>query len=516
MAQTCGTCGRSWGDRATFCGVCGALLSRPLPGRDRTAEPGSSERAQRRRPLVLGVLGTVALVGVVVVVPTLSLGRGDPVDTTIAVPDEGDLQTAPTDATAHPRVDPPQVSCTRAEVEFDCVRWSRALAPPAAGMPDDRSWLVGLGDHIAITSPDGLEVVDAATGTRLWRIDPATQVHPVGVTRGALLLARPGRTTLVDLDDGQELWSATLGPDVRGEVAGDDVVYTGTDRGASPAGLAARDHETGEVRWVWPSSWQQLHVRRIGHDRVWVDSGSAGSALVDATTGQLLAQLDRGDDTWALGVADGTVVTISRRPWDVPPDAATPAGENEVVLRGFDAADGSVRWQREVSVPRWWMDFGTVGSLVLAPSVDVLTALDAASGQVVWEAPRSDREQLALHGAASVFAVVPTDSPEPDVVITIDQDTGVVRARARETGSVAWEQPVSPPTQWWPAVVDHGMVLLQGHDGLEFLATSTGDHLLRVRVTTTDLQLTGLDPVMLFDHRSGHVIRLDVSEADGP
>lgn len=504
MTQTCETCGRSWGDRAMFCGVCGALLDRPLPNRG----PDDDRPTWWRRPLVGGGLAIIALVGIVAAVPTLSIQRTDPVeDTSIDVPDVDDLQAAPGNTRTRRTVEPPDVSCTSDDVEVDCVAWSRGLVEPMGTTQNGRqTWPVMFGGRLLLIGNGEVEAVDATTGTRLWRRTGMPEdSHPVGAT-DELLVLLGSETSLLDLDTGETRWSvSTFGRHVFGAVAHDDVVYTGTDSDAAEWGVTARDPRDGAVRWTWPTEWSDVRLQRLDGERLLVAAAGEGMAVLDATTGEERSRAEGLSDGWIIDVVGDTLVTVLHP--DVDPSEPNRAGDPGAVVTGHDIVDGTVKWQRDVRSSE--ASFTPVAGVMIAPSSRHLTALDAGTGEVVWEVGTTASERVAQPRLAGPWSAEPSGSADLGLVVTMDERGPMLRGRDVTTGETVWERELQ--ARPWHAVMLGAITVVQTNSGIDLVSTATGQE--HFHLDSPDLQVVGVDPLIVFHPVSGYVTRLDLHAA---
>ncbi len=507
MTQTCETCGRSWGDRAMFCGACGALLNRPLPGRgERTSSTSST---WWRRPLVVGGVVTAALVGVVAAVPTLSIERQDPVDTSIDVPDSDDLRAAPADATVRPHVDPPEITCSAQDLEYDCIVWSRqVIQPPAPGSEGALTWAFAANPGVVVGDDERIDLIDVTDGARLWSIDAPSHGFPQGLGDESMTFSERGTTRVIDLRDGQTRWTfETRGSSVHhGDWVDGDVIYTTAEEMDGAPGVTARDIEDGAVLWRWPTETQDVHVQPLAPDRLLaVSYDTHEAAILDATTGREVAWIEESFTLdWVLGVSDGVAVTVQVIDHGEPSDG-NPAGDGGALLTGVDVETGTVVWEQEVRASQ--ASFGVHQGMVLAPSARHLTALDATTGELLWEVPASSSEAVADHGGGGWWRPRSLSTgTSAEHVLTLDQRGGMLRARTPESGEVVWQRPVAGHP--WHASVMGDEVVVFGGEHLHVLAASTGQELLRL--DAREQQFVQPDPLIVFDHRSGYLTRVDV------
>lgn len=507
VTQTCETCGRSWGDRAMFCGACGALLNRPLPSRGDHASSTSS--AWWRRPLVVGGVVAAALVGVVAAVPTLSIERQDPVDTSIDVPDSDDLQAAPADATLRPHVDPPEITCSQLGIEYDCIVWSRQVIQPRDSRGDGGpTWAFAASRGVVVADDQRVDLIDVADGARLWSIDTPSHGFPRGLGDEFMVFSDPGTTRVIDLADGQTRWTFDGGGSVGSDWIDGEVIYTGATGPTDAPGVTARDVDDGTDLWTWETAWEDVSLQHLAADRLLATSYNTGeSAILDASSGREVARVGGLLNDWVLGVADGVAVTVQVLDHGEPSDA-NPAGDGGAVLAGVDVETGTVRWEQEVRASQ--ASFGMHDGLVLAPSARHLTALDTATGETVWEVPTASSEVVADHGGWRPWRPPSLDdSPPPEHVLTVDQRNGLLRARAPQSGEQVWQRPLTGQP-WHASVVGEDEVVVFGGEHLHVLHASTGQEVLRL--DAREQQFVQFDPLIVFDHRSGYLTRVDVPD----
>ncbi len=501
MSRTCESCGRTWRSGATFCGACGDLLPDALAA---TVVRQSDGSGSRRRP-VLAVALAVAVVAGAAAVPTLSIERTPPVTGEIGVPEVGDLQAAAPASVPAPRRDVPSptITCRRDGEPLDCVAWSRNLMPPM-GPDGNTAWVTPAGRRLLLPGPDGLEAVDAATGTRLWRRDDLPEVFPMDVS---------GDLAVVQTHDGGEgigLLDLATG-DLRGQWRGptmlwgnllfDDLVLTPPDAGAEP-GIVARGLHDGVARWRWSTAWPWTQVMAAGGDRLVLvaDGGEGGMAVLDRRNGNEIARTDASAG-WVLGIVDQTLVVVE------PHDGANgpnPAGDGGAVLRGLSTTDATVQWEREV--PASQVPFGLADGVVVAPSTGLLTVLDATTGDVAWDVPLDSTSDLANHGG--FFGWPDDDTPDlPTAVLTIDRTAHELVARNSRSSEVTWRREL--PDGFAQATAFGDAVWLDGPSGFALLDAATGR--ATVEVTAPGVPVVSLDPLVLFHPPSGTVARLDPS-----
>lgn len=276
------------------------------------------------------------------------------------------------------------------------VEWERDLGAAILGAPAIASDLVFVG-----TEDGNVVAVDVATSAEAWRraLDDGAVMASLLVADGSLYAATDGGS-LVALSPatGEELWRIDVGGAItRGGAYSNGFLYVGaTDRG-----LAAIEIGTRSIRWRADLGRGEIGTPSVGEGRVYAGRGLSGTGTLH--------------DLVAMDVRDGTIA------WTF----ASPVGEQVHM--------GALAHGR-----------------VYATSEDgSATALDPATGAVVWSTPVGDR----LTTPATVVGDVLFVASEPHSVTALDAATGRVLWSIDVTGK---------PTM--PAIVD----------GLAFVGTDLG------------------------------------------
>ena len=207
---------------------------------------------------------------------------------------------------------------------------------------------------------------------------------------------RDGVLRSVDID-GKVRWTVnTPTPFYAGVLIKDGVVY-------SPGGdglLRAIKADTGQVLWSYDCGEELVTVPVLAEGRVLVASQSATLYAVDMNDGKWLGQYRR---TPPAGF-------ILR-------GASTPVVRDGVVYLGFsdghaaalDAKTGAALWDRVLSTGTQFIDvsstpgFDAAGHLIVASYKDGLFALDAKTGDTVWQTSASGLAYVLVRGRV-VFA----------------------------------------------------------------------------------------------------------------
>lgn len=500
MAQVCGTCDRSWDDRAAFCGSCGARLAGPPPTRPTGDRHEGDEAATRRWRWV--VLGAVLVVGTALAVPAIDLDGTPPVTGDVGVPDRDTLQSAVAAGTGQPPADtdtagasptpvpPPNVSCFRgtSRIEFPCVLWIRRVHDTAT---TGQEMTVAGGARVVAIGPGSLRGYDAATGRQVWTqpLDRPVDTAQVGDEVGVLHYG--GRAEVFALDDGRWLWGVDAFTPLYGQTVADSRVLTG-DRDADGPKLAVYGARDGALRWEARTGGATIFSVLASSDRgALVLTHDNRTIFLDRATGEPAWALPEGAQV--LDVAEGTAL-VATFPGD------RDGGSDETLLQAVDLRTGTVRWRHAAGA----RDAPPVvqGNRVLVPADDRLTALDVSSGAVAWTVrtpgPEVPVSGPGVHGAGADASVVLTSSR-----------TGVLHGRDRASGKVRWrhDQPTGPGT----VMHRDGLVLLRTADGMEAIDVTTGQQLIRVHADGP-LRAIGMDPELAMDHRSGYAVGFDFPE----
>jgi outer membrane protein assembly factor BamB len=238
-----------------------------------------------------------------------------------------------------------------------------------------------------------------------------------------------GRLAAFDLSDGNQLWTFAGSSGMRGTPAvSDGVVYTG---GGTAGGIHAVSAATGELIWKLETPGRRTIYTSptVVDGVVYVATGFTTTAsdtvyALDADTGAVLWSRDVGPRVFGgPAVADGLLFVASA---------------SAQTLYALDAATGSPVWTYELTGEDEFIGSPSVadGTVYVTTSVPPdglapgfqgkLLAIDAATGQVRWEAPGHGDGQgtaPAVHG---------------DLVIAGSHGLGMVAAYDRHTGEPVW------------------------------------------------------------------------------
>ena len=274
------------------------------------------------------------------------------------------------------------------------ILWRAEVPLPGFGSPvvwDRRVFLSG-----ADRRAQEIYCWDAVTGELAWRRKieavPRTPSTPPRVTAdtgyaastmavnatAAFAIFATGDLAAVDFD-GNLLWARNLGlPEHMYGYASSLALYGGSvivqfDQ-TSGGRLLAVDAATGETRWQVPRrvqpSWASPAVVRSGDRTLLLVNGSPILAAYDPADGRQLWQVDGmlGEIAPSPAYADGRVF----------------AGNQLLNLIAVDAASGQMIWETYDDLPDVASPLVAGELLITAASYGVVTCLEAATGDLVW------------------------------------------------------------------------------------------------------------------------------------
>jgi len=227
---------------------------------------------------------------------------------------------------------------------------------------------------------------DAATGKESWRVDAGQKLSAGVGCDGALVAVGTleGEVIALDAASGKVRWRARVSSEVLSVplVTGDLVIVRSAD-----SRLFALDANDGKRRWLYQRSSPALSVRSpsgMVADRGYVFAGFAGGKLVSIA-------LANGGMRWEATVSLPRGTTELERVTDVV--GSPVVAEREVCavayqgrIACFDAANGNPLWSREIS--------STAGLaidaryLFVSDDKGTVIALDRAGGSSLWKQDR--------------------------------------------------------------------------------------------------------------------------------
>ena len=294
------------------------------------------------------------------------------------------------------------------------------------------STMPGSSPDRGVTCADGEDpavgAIDLANGEVVWVACSSAEVWRslVGATDEVVVVSEAGdypeaQTVGVSTADGAELWrrptTAGMGEIPRGPVAGADIVVRVSDAGT---GLVGFDVLTGDEVWR-----EDVAVQLLGQGETVIVV-----ADTEPVNGQLpgIRGLDRatGAEVWSSDIwfGDSSGTGVARGPAAVWDDTiAVPTNET---LTAVDMATGATLWTAAQTDHPEAADGVVVGATPGSGPDRSIRALDAATGEVLWEAPGQFSYGDLLAVGDGIVAVLNNDGTE---IVAYELRTGDERWR---------------------------------------------------------------------------------------
>ena len=317
-----------------------------------------------------------------------------------------------------------------------------------------------------VTCADGeypaVGAVDLANGEVSWVVCSSAEVWRslVGATDKVVVVSEAGdypeaQTVGFSAADGTELWrrptTAGMGDIPRGPVAGAGVVVRVDETGT---GLVGLDVLTGDEVWSKDVAAQPLgqgETVTVVADTEPVDGQPSGIRGLDRATGAEVWS----SDIW-FGDSSGT--GVARGPAAVWDDKiAVPTSDT---LTAVDMATGATLWTAPQTDHPEAVDGVVVGSTPASGPTRSIRALDAANGDVLWEAPgQSSYGDLLAVG---------------DGIVAVSDGSEIVAYELR-TGAERWRRAAEGPAQ--PQLIAGTTLISLWEATLSAISTSDGSTL---------------------------------------
>jgi outer membrane protein assembly factor BamB/predicted Ser/Thr protein kinase len=294
--------------------------------------------------------------------------------------------------------------------------------------------------------------LNALTGKLLWRhlMSPATAKTQFLVPAQGVLAAANGYTGVaptgwaggaygLDPGTGKLLWS-TQAVYVNGLDTAGGMVYMGAAvRDPDTGGVSAVSTSTGELLWTFdmPTTVDINGTVKVSNGVVYVNSSKGEIFALNAATGNPLWRFADPTATFTngIGIVNGVLYTSS---------AHNKKDNAEAVLYAIHAQTGRVLWEHPLGAMPYGDSAGIAGggglifAIVLrepssssSPGLGMLSALNATTGQLVWQVP--------IPGGASSIAENPGD-----MVYTANSH-GVIDGWQADTGNHLWSYHAPKP-----------------------------------------------------------------------
>ncbi len=338
------------------------------------------------------------------------------------------------------------------------------------------------------TNDNTLLALDPADLNERWRFDAGGTVWSIVPTAEALYVgSTDGHLYAVDPDNGEELWRFQTGDELETAAAiGDDRVFVGGRRARA---LAALDPDDGSEVWrLAGSPFTTPPV--VAEGLVFLGGGDDNLYAVDAASGAIRWRFAAGNGSTGQGpaVVDGVVY--------LPAD--------EVGIYALDAQSGEERWLAEI--PGQYLSSPAVVDGVVYVAGDYagrLVALDAATGELLWGAPKNQARpavadgvvytkwsgEMYAHDAATgddIWSAHPTQSSfSTDTIVVGDlvyagDQHGNVYALDGATGDVRWTAAAGSWVEEVAAAKGIVYAVLSYDNALVALDAATGVEIWRV------------------------------------
>jgi len=279
----------------------------------------------------------------------------------------------------------------------------------------------------------------------------------------------PSQTvSIFDLSNGMVFWQSPLKQTlVAGPTIGNHSVYAGDNNG----GVWALNVNSGKTEWHTTLSDPIVSRPLVSNGKIYVRT-------LDGTV-------------WALNNTDGSTVwsAAGNAPTMVLSGGSKPIlmGNNIVVgssngkLTAYDAKTGAVKWKSVIAEPQGPSDVEKMVDIVANPKLSGsaiyvvtyqgnLSAVNAQTGQILWQTPMSSYSGLAV----SSNAIFVTDAK------------GRVFALDRKTGKQIWKQNyLEYRILTAPAIMGNSIVIGDGEGVIHWLSQSSGNTVARINVSNS-------------------------------
>ncbi|MCX7891956.1 MAG: outer membrane protein assembly factor BamB [Burkholderiales bacterium] len=293
------------------------------------------------------------------------------------------------------------------------------------------------GERVYAAAADGSVVaLDAATGRQVWRVNAGSRLSAgVGASADLVVVGSEEGDAIAFDADGELRWRARVSSEVLAPplVTGDLVVVRAADNR-----IFALDARDGRRRWVYQRSLPPLAVRSpVGV--------SAGGGLIFAgfSGGRMVALAPaNGAVRWEGNVAvpRGTtelerVTDVVGQPWVGDREVCAVAFQGRLTC--FDLANGTPAWTRELSSTSGV--FGDARRIYASDDKGAVHALDRATGRSLWK-----QDKLAFRRLSAPLPLR-REVAVADVqgyVHLLANDTGAFVGRVATDGSPIGTNPV--------------------------------------------------------------------------
>lgn len=324
------------------------------------------------------------------------------------------------------------------------------------------------------TTEGSIRALTAASGDERWSYDLGTSWSYFAFTADVMFATAGLNLRCIDLETGTERWRATNpgqerwhaleGGDVFGTspVVEDGTVYAN----ASDRGLFAFDASSGTEQWRFEGNLSS-NTPAIADGRIYV-GGKEGTLYCVAADGTLEWEAAIGDDQISNpAVVEGSVYATDDS------------------LIALDAESGDEEWRFERDEETFTAPAVVDGAVFVHSSTGIVYAVDARSGDLLWEYDV---------GKSLPSPSQPTATNETVYVYGGD---GKLHAIAFDSGTRRWRSDNIGSIRLQPAVSDDAVYVSPNHTG-ELLVLDAETGRTRRSITVTERRHGG-DPVVVGD-----------------
>lgn len=278
-----------------------------------------------------------------------------------------------------------------------------------------------------------------------------------------------------DLSNGMIFWRSPLKQTiVAGPTIGNNLVVVGDNNG----GVWALSLDNGHTVWHVMLSDPIVAPPIISNRSIFVKTLDGSVWALSSSDGSILWQSAHSVHTMVLSGGSKPLLVGSN----------VIVGSSNGTLTAYAAQTGAIKWQSTIARPQGPADVEKMVDIVAAPKISGnvvyvvtyqgnLAAVNAESGQIIWQTPLSSYTGLVVTSQA-VFV---TDAK------------GVVWAFNRKTGKEIWKQEYLKFRRLTaPAIMGNTLVVADGEGEVHWLSQSTGQTLARINVNSAPIESTPL------------------------
>ncbi len=310
-----------------------------------------------------------------------------------------------------------------------------------------------VGNRVYVTDESGdVTALDGDNGDVLWQHESGltAAVTPAVADGLVYVVFRQGAVSALDAGTGETVWAKRLAAaSVPSATVADGRLFVAeTDQGW----LLALDAATGDELWRYRLSDWVIAPPVIADGRLIATSNDAKIHVVDVNTGRRLMVYDAGRRRWVRGAAtlsDGLlhVSSYNGRVWGIdyskrryPMERPILYVRTQLWVWGFTARPpvqrGSV-WAVQTDGEQPYQPALAGSILVVADESGVVTGVDVAAGEIIWETDLAD-DIVAPPTTAGAVALIGLESGE---VVALSVADGS-RRWVRDAGSMLTAAPI--------------------------------------------------------------------------